>query len=102
MNDLKPAVGKTSVLTWIKLHKCPCKVHIVMNATNSYTTWPMDTILTAISQENQNDPPMSLTVNLVETGSCIKFPQCPISRKGGNNPQNLMWFLQPGLEFGLR
>ena len=26
---LKPRVGNTSVLTWIKLHKCPCKVHHV-------------------------------------------------------------------------
>ena len=78
MNDLKPEVGKTSVLTWIKLHKCPCKVHHVMIATNSYTTWPKDT---AISQENQNDPPMSLMVNLVETGSSIKFSQCPIPKK---------------------
>ena len=25
----EPQVGKTSVLTWIKLHKCPCKVHHV-------------------------------------------------------------------------
>ena len=28
-HPLKPEVCKTSVLTWIKLHKCPCKVYHV-------------------------------------------------------------------------
>ena len=65
--SLKPQVGKTSVLIWIKLHKCPCKVHHVDECYKQ-----LDNLAqghnTAISQENLNDPPMPL--NLISAVKC--------------------------------
>ena len=51
--------GNTSVLTWIKLHKCPCKVHHVNKCYKQLYNLAQGHN-TAISQENQNDPPMPL------------------------------------------
>ena len=51
-----PEVGKTSVLTWIK---CPCKPHHVNECCKQLYNLPQGRN-TAISQENQNDPPMPL------------------------------------------
>ena len=59
---LKPEVGKTSVLTWITLHKCPCKVHHVNECHKQLDNLAQGQN-TAISQEIQNEPPMPLTIN---------------------------------------
>ena len=56
---LKPEVGKTSVLTWVKLHKRPCKVHHVNKCYKQLYNLAQGHN-TAISQKNQNDPPMPL------------------------------------------
>ena len=58
---LKPEVGKTSVLTWTKLHKCPYKDHHVNECYKQLHILAQGHN-TGISQENQNDPPMPLSV----------------------------------------
>ena len=65
--ELKSSVGKTSVLTWIKLHKCPCnaKFTMLMNATNKYTTWSKGTILLFLRK-------IRMTHQCFE----VKYPKC--------------------------
>ena len=62
---LKPEVGKTFVSTWMKLHKCPCKVHHDVNECYkqlyNFRTWPWGTKL--LFPGNQNDPPMPVIIS---------------------------------------
>ena len=53
----KQNVGKTSFLTWIKLHKRPCKVYHVSECYKHLFNSAQGHNI-AISQENQNDSPM--------------------------------------------
>ena len=59
---LKPQVGKTSVLTWIKLHKCLCKVHHVNECYKQLFNLAQGHNA-AISQGNQIDQPMPLNID---------------------------------------
>ena len=48
----------------IKLHTCPCKVHHVDECYKQLHNFAKGHINTALSQENQNDPLMPLTMSL--------------------------------------
>ena len=80
LRSLKPEGSKTSVLTWMNLHKCPCNVHHVNKCYKQLNNLAQGHN-TGISQETQYYLPMPLIV-------VSRFPQ-PLILVPNYNPWQL-------------